>query len=410
MQKSNILPKPVKLYHICPRDVRKNRADAVRAMYDCAGYARIGSDVTIVAPRVHRPEYQVSRGEIWRQYGLRANSFRIIELPTFYRDERSPETWRYRQTVRIQKVIAGTLLALALALTSLVRREPRLFIIHCPAAGFPFVLLARLRLLKWKCFYTPGGWTGPQRIHRLLTSGSAGVLAGNSFIQQGVLDAYKVDPDRVFLQFPYTYLELLEPHDSSALLSLPNDDTSLITYVGKIGYPPHDEIDLLLEAAAQLPAHRFVFVGGNGKSEQTYKALCGERGIRNTVWLGFQPLPDLLPLVRRSDVLVSYYSSTDSLAARSRIPAKFALYRCAGRPIVAADFPGMRDVLHADEAWFAPPDQPQELARTIEHVLASPEEAKRKSEIALARASESSVTRYCKEALEFMMRTPPVGY
>lgn len=398
----------MKLYHICPRDLRKNRADAVRAMYDCAGFARIGVDVTIVAPRVRRPEYRVSRAQIWRQYGLRENSFRIIELPTSYRDKRPPETWLYRLNVRLQKMTAGTLLALGLALVSLVRREPRLFVIHCPAIGFPFMLLARLKLLKWKCFCVLGGWTGPRTVDRLLTTGCAGVLAGNSFIQHGVLDAFDVDPNRVFLQFPYTYLELLEPGDGSAVLP-PENGGSIVTYVGKIGYPPHGEIDLLVETAALLPGHRFLFVGGNGESERAYEALCRERGIGNARWLGFQPLPELLPLVRRSDVLVSYYSSADPLAEHSRIPAKFALYRCAGSPIIAADFPGIRDVLSDDEAWFAPPDAPVELAAAIEHVFASPDEARRKSEVALERARESSVTRYCSEALRFMLKTPPAG-
>ena len=397
-----------KLYWISPRDVRKNRADAVRAMLDCAGFAKLGVDVTIVTPHVHRPEYPVTKDQVWQQYGVEP-TFRIDELPTRYRDEgrATPRAWELN--VRLQKTLAGAGYALKLAARSLRRREPTLFVIHCMATGLPFVLLARLPLLRWKCFFMVGGFVRPRRLERFVARNCAGFLAGNEYLRREVAAAYALDRNRVFQQWPYSYLEVLENADGADAWSHLDDGSRLVVYTGKIGYPPFPEVDLIVDAARQLPDVRFVLVGGNGESERVYADQCRALGIENVVWPGFQPLPRLLALVRRADVLVSYYPSSDPLAERSRIPAKFALYRCGGSPIVAADFPGIREVLGDDEGFFVPPDRPDELARTIQHVLANPEEARRKGTAALNKARRNSVTRYCSEALAFMVATPPAG-
>lgn len=389
------------MYWISPRDARKNRADAVRAMFDCAGFATLGIDVTLVTPHVRRPEYPVAKSEVWRQYGLRP-LFRICELPTWFTDRSS------ERVVRLQKLLAGTAFALALAARSLIDRRVRFFVVHCPATSAPFVFLARaVPALGWHCFLTLGAFVEPREVERRMAQACDGVLAGNDHIYTGFVDYYGVAPERVFRQWPYSYLEILD----ETLEEPPPvpDDRPRVVYVGKIGYPPHEEIQLLVETARLMPELRFVFVGGNGESEAAWVSRAEQLGVDAT-WLGFQPLPRLLPLVRSAAALVSYYPSSDSLVDRNRIPAKFALYRCAGKPIVAADFPGIREVLGEDEAWFVPPDRPHDLAATLRRALTEPAAAAAKGAAALEHARRRNVTRYCADALAFMRTVAALPY
>lgn len=389
----------LKLYWISPRDVRKNRADPVRVMLDCSGFARLGVDVTLVTPHVHRPEWPVARSEIWRQYGL-AERFRIVELPTFYTDRSNP------RVVRVQKLVAGMLFALALAAVSLVRREVRLFVVHCQSTSLPLLLLGRaFPLLRWRTFLVLGGFHEPKRHERWLVRNCTGFLAGNAHLRDSVIEHYGVDPARVWLQSPYSYLEAFDDAPTEPACVQPAR-FPLVGYVGKVGYPPHDDIELLIETARLLPHARFMLVGGNGTSERLYARRAAELGATNIAWVGFKPLPELLPLIRQADVLVAYYPSSDPMAARNRIPAKFALYRCAGKPIVAPDYPGIREVLGDDEAFFVPPDRPDQLARRIEAILSDPAGAEQKGKRALENARRDSLTRYCSEVLEFMTRDP----
>jgi len=178
---------------------------------------------------------------------------------------------------------------------------------------------------------------------------------------------------------------------------------TIVAYTGKIGYPPHEEIEHLLEAAGLLPGYLFAFIGGNGVSEAQYRERAAARGLANVVFLGFRPLVDLHRLAVASDVLVSYYASSDALAATNRVPAKFSLYRCARRPMVVADFPGMREVLSEEEAYFVPPDRPELLAAALEEAV---RDGATKGDAAYAAARENTISAYCAGITSFMRARP----
>ena len=80
-----------KIYYISPRDMRKNRADAVHIMLTCDGFTKQGIIVELITPYVKRAEYKVAKSKIFDLYGLN-ESFSINELPTMINEYSSYST------------------------------------------------------------------------------------------------------------------------------------------------------------------------------------------------------------------------------------------------------------------------------------------------------------------------------
>ncbi len=398
--------RPLRLYWISPRDVRKNRADPVKIMLESHAFAQLGLDVRLITPHVHRPEYPVKKGDIWRQYGL-TPSFQIVELPTFYRDKDTQSTRLANMMVRMQKAFWFGVHAMGLAARTLFRRQPVLILSQCYTGIVPYLLLRKVLPLPWHIHFLAVAFLKPGRLEGFIARNAAGVLAINDHIRRAFVEVYGLAPDRVYRPAPYSYLEVMRTLDREAEVSQRasfdfSGDRKIVGYIGKLGYPPHEEIDLIVEAASKLPQFGFALIGGNGESEKEYERLCRVRGIENIQFLGFQPLLDLHHFCRAVDLLVSYYPSSDPLAANNRVPAKFSIYTCARKPIIAADFPGIREALSEDEAFLIPPDRPDALVETIEAVLQNPEIAEQKAARALQRAETHSISNYCRGALDFM--------
>lgn len=67
---------------------------------------------------------------------------------------------------------------------------------------------------------------------------------------------------------------------------------------------------------------------------------------------------------------------------RDTSPLKLFEYMAAGRPIVTADLPPIRDVLDESTAFFCKPGDPEDLARAIAEAMDHPEEAQKRAEAA----------------------------
>lgn len=64
---------------------------------------------------------------------------------------------------------------------------------------------------------------------------------------------------------------------------------------------------------------------------------------------------------------------------RDTSPLKIFEYMAAGKPIVTADLPPIRDILDESRAFFCQPGDSEDLARAIEQVMKDPEEAAKRA-------------------------------
>lgn len=129
-------------------------------------------------------------------------------------------------------------------------------------------------------------------------------------------------------------------------------------------------IDILLEAMKEMPDVQLNIVGGTEERIRHYRELAVTLGVDKRVRFEGYVVP-----ARRFE----YYASADafvlplrpvSIASYFTSPLKLFEYMAAGRPIIAADLPAIREVLRDEEnAIMVRPDDPQALAEGILRVL-----------------------------------------
>jgi glycosyltransferase involved in cell wall biosynthesis len=150
--------------------------------------------------------------------------------------------------------------------------------------------------------------------------------------------------------------------------------------------------DVFLVLAKSLPQAQFVWVGGRPEDIQSWKQRAESD---NVLFTGFIPNRDLPLYQAAADILLMPYSrsimgssgSANSAAVAS--PMKMFEYMAAGRAIVSADLPVIREVLNEKNAVFCRPDEVGDWRLEIEALLS--DEARR---VALGEQARRDVQGY----------------
>jgi glycosyltransferase involved in cell wall biosynthesis len=129
---------------------------------------------------------------------------------------------------------------------------------------------------------------------------------------------------------------------------------------------------LFLLLAKSFPQAHFVWVGGRPEDIKTWKQKAESE---NVIFTGFIPNQELPLYQAAADILLMPYSrsimgssgSADSAAVAS--PMKMFEYMAAGRAIVSADLPVIREVLNGKNAVFCQPDESENWKFAIEKLL-----------------------------------------
>lgn len=159
----------------------------------------------------------------------------------------------------------------------------------------------------------------------------------------------------------------------------------------------------LAEAVAGIADARLLFVGGKAADVDRVRAAAAERGLADRVrFEGMVPNAKVPIYLWAADVLVMPYTSRTPIM-RSISPMKMFEYMAAGRPIVATDFPTIREVLRDGEnAVLVAPDSPQALREGIRRMLDDPALGERISHQARQDAEEYTWERRAEKVLEVM--------
>ncbi|HLF49729.1 MAG TPA: glycosyltransferase family 4 protein, partial [Methylomirabilota bacterium] len=141
-------------------------------------------------------------------------------------------------------------------------------------------------------------------------------------------------------------------------------------------FDPVKRIDTLLRAlralASRDPRVTLVLVGGGGEEERI-RRMVAELGLgKQVVFTG------LLEEPARIYPALDLYVST---SLKEGLPLSLVEAMGAGRPVVATDVPGHRDVVvHGETGLLVPPEDPAALAGAISSLLADPERRRRMGE------------------------------
>ncbi len=148
---------------------------------------------------------------------------------------------------------------------------------------------------------------------------------------------------------------------------LQGDRHHLALYSGALY--PFKGIDILIQAAVQLPMVQFVLTGGTPEQVTSYRNRAAELGADNVSLLGWiHPRERLVSLFQAADVLVHPHCSGKS--ADFTNPVKFFQYLAAGTAIAVTEIKPLQGFQQADLAltWCAP-DDPTALTKAIQRAL-----------------------------------------
>jgi glycosyltransferase involved in cell wall biosynthesis len=179
-------------------------------------------------------------------------------------------------------------------------------------------------------------------------------------------DEVVITPNGVELE---RFASLPDPVTARRTLNLPPALTVMCTghlYAGR-------GADLFLALAKEIPQAHFVWVGGRPADVGAWKKRAQSD---NVTFTGFIPNQDLPLYQAAADILLMPYSrsimgssgSADSASVAS--PMKMFEYMAAGRAIVTADLPVIREVLNEKNAVFCEPDNVGKWKVEIERLLA----------------------------------------
>ncbi len=156
---------------------------------------------------------------------------------------------------------------------------------------------------------------------------------------------------------------------------------------------PLHGIDIILEAAARLRDQpiRFRLIG-DGPALGAMQALAAQLELSNVRFEPPVPPFDLAEAIVRADLCLGGHFYAGGKAGRV-IPGKIYQMLAVGRPVIAADAPGNRELLtHDENAYLVPPADPDALANAIRTLVDDP--ARRH---ALARAGRARYAACCTE-------------
>jgi glycosyltransferase involved in cell wall biosynthesis len=185
-----------------------------------------------------------------------------------------------------------------------------------------------------------------------------------------------------------------DPSEAPEAPALPDTPPLRIVYAGQLY--PWKGVDVLVEAATQIPQARLVILGGiAGEADlERIRSLVAARGLTERT-----ELPGGVPharvaeeLARASVVAVPFLRS--AMTERHTSPIKAFEAMAAGRPIVATNLPSSREFLRDGEnALLVPPGDAEALAAALRRVLEDRELAAR-----LARTAFSEAPTYSWDA------------
>jgi glycosyltransferase involved in cell wall biosynthesis len=179
--------------------------------------------------------------------------------------------------------------------------------------------------------------------------------------------ALVVAPNGVELE---RYDGLPDPAEARRRLNLPEGLT--VGFTGHV-YPGRGA-DLLFELARQMPQVNFLWVGGTPELVDFWRGKLAVAKMPNVTMTGFVQ-HERIPLYQAaSDVLLMPYSHSISASSGQDIaevinPMKMFEYMAAGRAILSADLPSIREVLNDGNAVFCEPDHAGVWKSAIEALL-----------------------------------------
>jgi glycosyltransferase involved in cell wall biosynthesis len=356
--------KPLEINVLSQMDPAFPRTHSIAAIRLCAALASQGHRVELVVPSVSRPAPPAA--ELFAAYDLEP-SFELSYL-SIGGGNGEYDSWTQRRLLARHVLRAAS------------RDRSTVVISDGIRLALPYVAVGRLGVRRpitapWLHEYRG------TRLERITCANSNCVLATNEAILRD-LPARIASGRPTFTTgnpIPRERIEFGRSHSKAQArerLGL-DGEQPVIAYTGKL-FVGMSELGYLLSAAQVMPECLFLLTGGRPPVVEHLTRELGAAGITNVRLAGMLPNPEETRFYQQAaDVLVTYYSTDDLPYAPHHLPSKLAEYMSTGNAIVAADYPGVRDLLNPRNAVLVDPQNVDALVRGLRFAVENRDEAVR---------------------------------
>lgn len=152
-------------------------------------------------------------------------------------------------------------------------------------------------------------------------------------------------------------------------------DKKVVFFLGSMA--KWNGVHYLIEAAGKLKDVSVVVAGG-GRDEAELKEA--SKKYKNVIMTGTVPYQEVPALMNLADVCVAPFPETKTVgweAYESTTPHLLLEYMACGKPIVCSDAHNLRNILGGDRGLLVKPEDPDEIAKGVRHLLDQPKEAEK---------------------------------
>lgn len=329
-------------------------ANSIQAMKVCDALTELGHDVLLIAP-----EEAPATGwaELAARYGLK-HPFEVTWRHSAKALKRVDFVWYAQSAAKAFKPdLVYTWLPQSAAFA--VRRKiPTVLEMHADVAG------------HFGPWWLQRFWSGRGNKRLLVTTRALRTALERSTALTFPDEAVQIAPNGVDLD---RYINLPEAAEARQQLGLPDCQT--------VGFTGHfykgRGMDLLFTLAQRLPNVSFLWVGGTSDAVEEWRSKIRGSGTTNVTLTGFIDNSRLPMYQAAADVLLMPYSASISSSSGQDIaevinPMKMFEYMAAGRPILSADLPSIREVLDESCAAFCPPGDVEAWCEALGNLLTDP--------------------------------------
>lgn len=388
----------MKFVYFAPGDIQVARVDRQCIVYFCEAIHYLGVDIKLITLKIRLMDVEVNVENPLNLYRLKAHP-PLRMVPTLLHQESNAVWWA------VNRIVAHVWEGLR-ELVLRDKRQPLVFYTKNYGSAFAFWLMRcvfkNAPVILFEAHVMPSGF-----FSNLVLAKSDVIVANTEALARDlatILPRKKIIPTHQGVNLE-SYDELrVSKLEARETIGLPLNK-SLAIYTGKI-YWGYEEVSHLLEMARHLASSiELIMVGGRADHVERYQKYVIEQGISNVRFVGFVP-PNKVQLYQlAADILLLYYPSGFALN-RYRSPGKLFEYMAAGRPIVAADYPVLHEVVEDGKtAVFVPADSPYLLAKAIENLLNDPDKMENLSQQTLKCVKNFSWTARAKRILSGVIST-----
>jgi len=324
--------------------IPSDTANSLQVMKACQALVQVGHEVTLLVPGAKNTSV-----DLQKHYGLQ------VDLPIEWLASSSRRRFTWDAVRRASGLKAELIYSWfpQSAVFGLLRGLPVIFEIHIQPTGFFGPLWHRAFAVL------------PGRKRLVSITGALVQLLERDFHMRFPREEVVIAPNGVDLE---RFGSLPDPVAARRQIGLREAQTVMCTghlYAGR-------GAELFLSLAKYFSDVQFVWVGGRPEDIKIWdqKAESG-----NVTFTGFIPNQELPTYQVAADILLMPYSrsilgssgSADSAAVAS--PMKMFEYMAAGRAIVSADLPVIREVLNERNAIFCEPDEVESWKSEIKSLL-----------------------------------------